>query len=161
MKLITIHPLSALSGAAALAALLSLFSMAQAPAALDTSANRPTSFNMSVSPVLSIKGIPAPEQMMHVTSALPFTVPMDKIFVATGLGTDNTDAPTNRAITVAFDGVNVLAAPTYKRIGGDNVTGLGPAIPVIPPGLTAPAGTVVSVSASHGTGIVMGYLADA
>ena len=145
MKLIDIR--SALAGAGAVALILGLVSMMQAPTHI---------------PPFEIKGIPTPNSMMRVTEGVPFTVPAGKLFVATGIGgtLNNKDFWVN----VVFDGEIVLTAiPTMTPGGVVVASGAGPSIPAIPPGLVADNGTVVEVmdSLTLGKGVLLGYLADA
>jgi hypothetical protein len=84
---------------------------------------------------------PTPRQMVHIDlSALAYIVPAGKIFVATGA----TPISSSPLITVLFGNRRVLELqPTGVPI-------------VIPPGLSAPAGT--SISGNNGT--LLGYLAE-
>ena len=100
--------------------------------------------------------------MMRVMGGTPFTVPQGKLFVVTGLGSTTTlSVLTELSVSVEFDGVPVVSALIIAG-DGNNLTGGGPAIPSVPPGIVANEGTVVSVSMNFvDPGVVLGYLADA
>ncbi len=108
---------------------------------------------------------PHPRDMVRVESGAPYTVPAGKLLVVTGLGHMTASSATKQAVSVQFNGTGVLAAWTriwekYDGITSLGVSGAGPAIPVVPPGLVAAAGTQVEVSGTGG-GVLLGYLADA
>ncbi len=155
MKPITLHPLSIAVGAALLGIILMTSGAVQVQA-LVGSPSRP----------LVIAGVPTPAQMVWVPEDQPLVVPKDKVFVATGIAStaNNTDGG-HKVIEVQFDGTTVLLG-TLSRPSGSNISGSGPSIPQIPPGLVAKAGTTVSVKESSSTAanpakaVLLGYLAD-
>lgn len=110
---------------------------------------------------IEIAGVPTAQQMMYVVEGQPFTVPLDKLFVCTGIGATNNGA--NPGINVVFDGVPLIEVRPGKEVGGGSTSGYGPSISVVPPGLVATAGTTVSVESNGQAdqGILLGYLADA
>lgn len=108
---------------------------------------------------LRVKGIPAPDQMTRVVEGAPFVVPQGKVFVATGTAM-NKEVQPGRA-QVYFDGEPVYYRQWWNVVSGTGVLGTEAGIP---PGLVAPADTVVSVEANLGgpfKASLLGYLADA
>jgi hypothetical protein len=102
---------------------------------------------------VQVAGIPAPSQMRYVTNSSPFTVPPSKLFVVTGVGYVAAGA---KEVEVQFNGTTVL----WRRpelTGAQGSISIGPM--TVPPGLAAPAGTVVSTPQQQG--LILGYLADA
>lgn len=98
---------------------------------------------------------PVPGQMVHVLPGGTYTVPTGKLFVTTGV--TPVHAGGSLTVSMRFDGQVVLAYPAVVSIGGASVpTIAAPVAPSIPPGLSAPAGTVIT--AFNGT--LLGYLAD-
>jgi hypothetical protein len=156
MKPITLHPLSVVAGAGLLAIVLIASGALQVQALVGSPA-RP----------LVIAGIPTPAQMVRVSEDQPLIVPQGTVFVATGIAStaNNTDGG-HKVIEVQFDGTTVLLG-TLSRPAGVNISGSGPSIPQIPPGLVAPAGTTVGVKESSSTAsnpakaVLLGYLANA
>jgi hypothetical protein len=144
MKSVSIHPFSALAGAGLLGLALIASGAVQVPG--------------NVQPILlsngmvRVAGIPTPQQMMRVHEGQPFTVPPGKLFVVTGLG--QAQLITGYAANLRFNGQIIL---TYNFSSGLSPFG------DIPPGLAAPAGTVVSTDTPGGgtTAVTLGYLVDA
>jgi len=150
MKPITIHPVSALAGAAVIS-MASLMASAQ--------------FQQPVVKAVveqTINGLPTPQQMMRVVEGAPLVVPGGKLFVVTGFGALGQNGSTN-SIDIEFDGTPVLRGHNIVAlIGTGSVTGAGPSVLPVPAGLVATAGTSIeAVSNTSGTGVLLGYLADA
>jgi len=99
-------------------------------------------------PVVTVSGIPMPQQMMRVIEGQPFAVPHGKILVVTGAA--NYGAGETGAL-LTIDG-QIVATPL---VSGTPIA--------IPPGLTAKGGQVVAIDDTQpaGTGILLAYLADA
>ena len=92
----------------------------------------------------SIVGIPTPAEMITVREGLPLAVPSGQTFVATGLAATSLPLDSNGAgrpvnVVVSVDSTNVLS--THLR-GGSGREGYSIALP---PGLSAPATSTVSV----------------
>lgn len=111
---------------------------------------------------VTVRGVPTPDQMVRVVEGSPLTVPADKVLVVTGVGsTANTPINNTLAIQILFDGQVVLGAQV-KVTDANGVSGAGPAIPSVPPGLKAGAGQQVAVQDDGPfLGVLLGYLADA
>ena len=154
---ITIHPLSALLGAALVGGILLVTSASQtataSPTPLASPGARPLieqSLALGGIGPIQVEGIPTPGQMVRVEFNAPLVVPVGKLFVATGAG----DIGGNSSIVILFDGVYVYRHWIHNGPGIDAFNST-----VIPPGLVAAEGTTVSIQDSGG--IIFGYLADA
>lgn len=99
-------------------------------------------------------------------------VPAGKIFVVTAIGCDGTTisgsgSGAEKDVTVRFNGVDQLAVRLMWRStsssGTFEMTGPGPAVVPVPPGLAAAAGTKITVVEpnSPDLGVVLGYQEDA
>ncbi|MEM7310741.1 MAG: hypothetical protein AAF682_28970 [Planctomycetota bacterium] len=154
--------LSSLLGAACLGAALFTMSALQAPAG-STPTTAPWGWPaLTITGPVQIDGIPTAQQMTRIVEGTPFPVPPGKLLVCTGLGSNVPGTNDElRDLFVAFDGEDVLSARTLQQSTYPSITGGGPSIASIPPGLVAPEGTVVEVSDNVGTAILLGYLADA
>ena len=102
----------------------------------------------SEQPTISVKGIPAPAQMLRVVEGHPLVVPPGTRFVATGFGTVQGE----RTADLLFGGQLVLRA----RL--DNTTGH---IVPIPAGIAATEGTLVEAhdNLPADGAVILGYLA--
>ncbi|HEX6885983.1 MAG TPA: hypothetical protein VF530_21595 [Planctomycetota bacterium] len=145
MKSETIHPVSAVAGAGLLGLVLLAAAAAQTPVTLQ---QIPT----GQSGQLRVAGIPTPQQMKRVVEGQPFTVPPGSLFVVTGLG--QTQILTGSSANLRFDGQVALTCVFSSGL---------PPLGVVPPGLVAPGGTLISVETPGGgaTALVLGYLVDA
>ena len=154
MKLVQIHPLSLVVGAA----LFSLGSLLVGAQQTPTVSGAPTDDRtfaevpITLSGPVQVEGVPTPQQMMRIDEGSPFMVPAGKIFVATGTGFTNSPPGQHQAL-VEFDNTSVL----------NNQADSGrPTTMAIPPGLVAHEGTVVRVSGNASNpAVLLGYLADA
>ncbi len=112
---------------------------------------------------IEVKGIPTPQQMLRIAGDEAFTVPAGKLFVVTGVATTSPVFGTSVfGITVLFDGVDVVSASLLTQ-NSPFLSETG--VAVIPPGVTAPAGTVITVddndSGKMELGICLGYIVNA
>ena len=147
-----IQPLSALVGAASLGVALLTVSAFQVSVAKKPTQQLLAGLGITIDGPVQIEGVPTPSQMMRIVEGSPFTVPPGKVFVVTGTAfSSGAFGPSD--VNVLFDGVSVL------NVDGNTGSPTGGAS-AIPPGVVASEGTVVSVS-SVGTGVLLGYLADA
>ncbi len=118
---------------------------------------------------IRVEGIPAPDEMVYLFKApptvpqppvnnfhtLPWTVPPGKVLVLTGITPFFASGVVTGAIN--FNGTMVLMF-TFSDTNGSLGTDL---FKLIPPGVVAPAGTVIDLSTSGNPPIViLGYLAD-
>ena len=115
------------------------------------STNPDAMVTINVNKPVKVEGIPRPDQMMRIVNGT-FTVPADKIFVVTGVGTTGSSGNHNLRIN------GVFLAQLVTNLS-DEVATIAP----IPPGMTASAGDVVEALTTSGaaSAIVLGYLADA
>ncbi len=146
MKPVSIHPFSALAGAALLGLVLLATGAVQTAVPI-VKLTRP------FPGTIQVEGIPTPQQMMRVAEGQPFTVPTGKLFVVTGLGMAQVVA--GYGAHLRFDG-----QPVVSFYWSGEVATFVP----IPPGFVATAGTVVSADSASGSGtnaVATGYLVDA
>lgn len=155
MKPITLHPSSLLVGVGLAA--LAFVSMAQSPQPAVPSLARP-----------SVQTVIRPQDMLRIREGLPFTVPVNKWFVVTALGTQAPASSSMGSGTVELkvDGVAELRAFSgmmNSSIGSDAI-GNGTSMREVPRGFAIPAGSLIEVSDSNLSSMaeaeVWGYLAD-
>lgn len=147
-----LHLVSALCGAGVATLVLFTTSAVQERGSMSqvSPGNNQEAVILPVGPV-AVAGIPTPSQMMRVEEGTPFSVPPEKVFVVTGVGSNTTNTSIN--ITVSFDAVSVW----HWKVRTNDVQ----STPAVPPGLVAQAGEVVSVVDDHtGRAVILGYLAD-
>jgi len=153
MKPITIHPGSALAGAA-IVLLVSVLTAQQVVSRLV--------HVRIVDPIVAAPS-PHPRDFVRVEEGTPFTVSLDRILVGTGLrhvsvvALNTIGNPELRAITVQFNGQDVLTVHTKWHLWSSQTASGDGGERDIPPGPGGPEGTVVSVQG----GVLLGYLADA
>jgi len=141
MKSITIHPLSAVIGAAVLAVPFVLMSAQE------------IAWPRQVPIPVSVQEMPHPHDMVTIRQVDgPFVVPSGKTLVLTGLGTRNL----NNVVWLWADGEMVMKH-------GINSAGSNCSIAPVPMGLTFSSGTSISITQDSAEiwGIALGYLADA
>ncbi len=110
-----------------------------------------------INPPIVVEGVPTPGQMIQITELQSLMVPPGKLFVVTGLGSFKNSGGSGITL-LRFDGVETV------RVNITTSTGNGSTVKLIPPGLTAPAGTLVEVLGGDSTpddARCWGYLADA
>jgi len=141
---LTIHPFSALIGAALVC--LTMLTVG-AIAVQGSSSTRDVS-------AIEIVSDPHPRDFVRVVEDAPFTVPIGRILVVTGMGMEGSVDST--WLTCMLNGSPVLI--TYS-----NTDKAGAFHHPISRGLTAMAGDAVFVDSSHPSvkGILLGYLVDA
>ena len=137
---ITIHPFSALIGAAIVC--LTMLTVG-AVTVQGSSSTRDVS-------AIEVVSDPHPRDYVRVNLTTPFTVPAGKLFHLTSLG------GTEHANDLAYffiDNIQVMAAHIYTPHG--NACSVRP----IPPGIVAASQSVLTVSGSNA--VAYGYLVDA
>ena len=159
MKPLELHPLSALAGAAALGLTLVAAGAVQVRpdkrvqvGSVEPLGNSTQSLRI-VNPI-EVVGIPDARDMLVIEEGMPYVVPGGKLFVLTGLGATVPGSPAS--VRMFVDGVQVLQTPA----GGNNNASVFP----VPPGLTVPAGSTITLMHIVGTPDVArawGYLVDA
>lgn len=148
---LTLHPLSALVGAALLGVVLLTASAVQSPSPQRVAVVNP----------LSISGLPTPQEAVQIVEGSPLTVPPGKLFVLTALGTHETDS--NPPAELYVDNVLEVSAVSVVNPGTVNNPEASTSIVATPPGFAVAAGRVVDVRRGDSTpdGRAWGYLTDA
>lgn len=145
MKVISIHPFSALAGAALLVLVLMATGAVQVPGSVQR-------IPIYTPGLVHVAGIPDASQMIALRDGAPLVVPMGKTLVFTGIG----GTGFGTSVSIVVDGLMEVTAPIPQG------TSYSATVFAIPPGLAARAGMTVQVMASQpGTGRAWGYLADA
>ena len=142
MKPITIHPLSALLGAAVLAVPLVLMS-----------AQSEIVWPRQVPIPVTVQEMPDPQDMITIRQVDgPFVVPEGKTLVLTGLGT----RMLNGDVQLYADGEEVMKHAYVTTANPCSVAH-------VPVGLTFPAGTSITMTqvSAETWGVALGYLVDA
>ena len=102
-----------------------------------------------------VQYMPHPRDMVQIEEGVPYTVPVGKVFVLTGLGTDI--ALQYSIATLEVDDVPRTQAVTSFN---SNDTGMVSAVAPVPPGFTVDAGHSISVTSGQHGARAWGYLAD-
>ncbi|MCY3002589.1 MAG: hypothetical protein NTV21_12375 [Planctomycetota bacterium] len=155
MKPITLHPSSLLVGVGLTA--IAFVSMAQSPQLAVPTLARP-----------SPQALVRPQDMVRIREGTPFTVPANKWFVVTALGTRAPAAYSTGSASVELrvNGVaemKAFAGMMSDSLGGDAI-GNGTSMREVPRGFSVPSGSVIEVldlaTFSPVDAEVWGYLAD-
>lgn len=155
MKPITLHPSSLLVGVGLTA--LAFVSMAQSPQLAVPTLARP-----------SPQALVRPQDMLRIREGTPFTVPANKWFVVTALGTRN---PASNSIGYGTVELKIGGVTELRAFSGmmnasndSDVVGNGISMREVPRGFSIPAGSLIEVSDSNvwssADAEAWGYLAD-
>ena len=140
-----IHPMSALAGA--LVVLIALGAVGAARVANLT--------RVAVVNPLTIRGAYDPRNAVQISEGVPYTVPPSRVLALTAIGDSSS---TSSFVQIQIDG-------TQAFFCNATTTSSSPlTIKAVPGGLTAAAGSLVTVTASSSpanTGRAWGYLVDA
>jgi hypothetical protein len=144
---ITIHPFSALIGAAIVC--LTMLTVG-AVTVQGSSSTRDVS-------AIEVVSDPHPRDFVRIVEGVPFTVPAGKILVVTGMGWHTPGYGTHQ-LSVFVDGVSIYAEVVAWETAGTHNLGLE--IPT--PGIAVAAGAVVTTASTYANyGLALGYLVDA
>ena len=147
MKPISIHPLSAVLGAAVLGLV-----------ALATSAQRTSEFlgHGSHPDEIRVLGIPDPRTAVLIREGTPYTVPSGKLLIVTAVGMTNAPSTENRSV-LRLDGKEEVTTFLTTAAGGSSL------VEFPSPGIRAVSGQVVEADtlSSGNDGRAWGYLIDA
>ena len=141
-----IELLSALGGAA-------LFGVAFVTAGSAQNPRRVSPNELTIGDQLTVRvvGIPEPRNMVVIAEGAPFTVPLGRLFVLTGLGKAGEGGP---LISFTVDGQEELTVRMESTSGRVSIR-------AVPPGLSMASGSVAAVTGGGGDARAWGYLIDA
>lgn len=165
MRTISLHPASAVVGAAFVGVVLLVTGAMQAPAATATQGGplpRPVGgLPFTIDGAVTVLGIPNPRQAVVIKDTTPFVVPPGKVLQITALGL--AEFYFNKHISLLIDGVTEVSA-FCGGADGSSVTGgplLSPSMTTLPSILVVTAGKQVTVASAPGTAPrAWGYLTD-
>jgi hypothetical protein len=105
---------------------------------------------------------PEPRDMVQIRQGTPYVVPAGKLFILTGLG-NNSTCP--YLFTLSVNGQDEISAGVSGTFGSGSAVAELSSVAHVPPGFTAPAGSMLSISGSCGGGQMnpgraWGYLAN-